>query len=288
MYPLFDAFVGSILNTATEVWGFTKSKPIERLHLKFCKRILNVRSNSSSTAVYGDLGRYPLYVTRYVRIIKYWCKLVKSDNNLLRKSYEVALADYNRGKINWVFNCKKLLDEYGLSYVFNNSDGIDVKLFPKLFKRRVTDCFKQDWNASIGRSPILEEYRHFKSGINYESYLDILPYDLRFYFTRIRISAHSLRIQTGRFGNNYVPRNERFCNCCNTRDIEDVYHFILICPLYDELRKTHIDSAIYRRPSVYKLNLVMETSKPKTLLNVAQFIKKAVNIRNNYLNTRNQ
>jgi len=34
---LFDAFVGSILNYSSEVWGYTKSKEIQRVHLKFCK-----------------------------------------------------------------------------------------------------------------------------------------------------------------------------------------------------------------------------------------------------------
>ena len=36
---LFDAFVGCILSYSSEVWGYTKSKEIERVHLKFCKRI---------------------------------------------------------------------------------------------------------------------------------------------------------------------------------------------------------------------------------------------------------
>ena len=59
---LFDAFVGSILSYSSEVWGFTKSKEIERVHLNFCKRILNIRMNSCSIGVYGELARYPLYI----------------------------------------------------------------------------------------------------------------------------------------------------------------------------------------------------------------------------------
>ncbi len=31
---LFDAFVGSTLSYACEIWGFSKSKEIERIHLK--------------------------------------------------------------------------------------------------------------------------------------------------------------------------------------------------------------------------------------------------------------
>jgi hypothetical protein len=44
---LFDAYVGSILSDSSEVWGFTKSKELERIHLKFCKRVLRVRKKLS-------------------------------------------------------------------------------------------------------------------------------------------------------------------------------------------------------------------------------------------------
>ena len=40
---LFDSFVGSILGYGSEIWGYTKSKEIERIHLKFLKRLLTVR-----------------------------------------------------------------------------------------------------------------------------------------------------------------------------------------------------------------------------------------------------
>ena len=32
---LFDSFVSSILNYGCEIWGYTKSKELERIHLKF-------------------------------------------------------------------------------------------------------------------------------------------------------------------------------------------------------------------------------------------------------------
>ena len=57
---LFDTFVGSVLSYSCEVWGFGKCKSIERIHLKFCKALLKVRSSTPSLGVYGDLGRCPL------------------------------------------------------------------------------------------------------------------------------------------------------------------------------------------------------------------------------------
>ena len=68
---LFDAFVGSTAKYGAEIWGYTKSKDIERLHLKFLKRLLRVNQSTCNAFVYGELGRYPLYINRFVRIIKY-------------------------------------------------------------------------------------------------------------------------------------------------------------------------------------------------------------------------
>ena len=58
--------------------------------------------------------------------------------------------------------------------------------------------------------------------------------------TKFRISAHSLRIQTGRYerkpnkGNKLIKivREERTSLYCNNNDVEDEMHFLLKCPLY--------------------------------------------------------
>ena len=87
---LFDSFIGSVLNYSCAVWGFSKSKDIERLHLKFCKSILGVKLNTCNAAVYSELGRYPLFIKRYEQIIKYWLKIIHSDNIILK----TVIRDY--------------------------------------------------------------------------------------------------------------------------------------------------------------------------------------------------
>ena len=114
---LFDAFVGSILNFSSEVWGFGKCKEIERIHLKFCKTLLTVKFSTCNMGVYGELGRYPLYISRYARIMKFWCQIHDSDNILINSLYDSLLAECSRGMNNWASSVKKLLDNYGFSYV---------------------------------------------------------------------------------------------------------------------------------------------------------------------------
>ena len=73
---LFDKYVSPILNYSCEVWGFHNAPDVERLHLSFCKRLLRVKKTTQNDFVYGELGRYPMYIFRYIRIIKYWLKIV--------------------------------------------------------------------------------------------------------------------------------------------------------------------------------------------------------------------
>ena len=276
---LFDSFVGSILNYACEIWGCTKSKELERIHLKFCKRILKVRLNTSTAGVYGELARYPLYVARYCRIIKYWCKIINTDNIIISKLYTLALEDCNLGRLNWVKQVKQLLDNYGFSYIFTNGNVCN-KTFPSVFKQRVIDCYLQDWNELLHKNSVLDEYKHFKSDFYYECYLDLVPHNLRSFITKMRLSSHSLRIHTGRYGQNRIPRNERFCLLCDLHEIEDIYHFAFKCPKYASLRQQYIDSYYFSRPSMYKLVQLFNSHDKTTLCNVARFFKLANNLRN--------
>ena len=56
---------------------------------------------------------------------------------------------------------------------------------------------------------MLTLYHHLKDRFESENYLDIVPFDLIYFL--LRVSSHSLRIQTGRYGNDRLPRNERIC-----------------------------------------------------------------------------
>ena len=81
---LFDTLVAPILSYSCEEWGYTKTKLLERIHLKYCKKILNVKMSMSNVSVYRDLGRYRLYIRRYVRMLKYWFKRLYTDNCVRR------------------------------------------------------------------------------------------------------------------------------------------------------------------------------------------------------------
>ena len=61
------------------------------------------------------------------------------------------------------------------------------------------DCVVQEWYGALEKSAVLAKYKNFEPFFSYECYLDVVPYDIRFHLTRLRLSVHSLRIQTGKF-----------------------------------------------------------------------------------------
>ena len=95
----------------------------------------------------------------------------------------------------------------------------------------------------------------------------------------MRISAHQLRIETGRYARYHTERHNRLCTLCNTIDIEDEYHFFFICPIYSHLRKRYLLPYFYKKPSMYKLCMLLNTTDYDKLLNLAKFANHAFSLR---------
>ena len=98
------------------------------------------------------------------------------------------------------------------------------------------------------------------------------PIDKKFkrLLTKFRLSNHSLNIEIGRHRN--VIKYNRLCTCCNFQDIEDEFHFILKCPLYNDLRKKFLKKYYYNKPSVFKLIHLFSTSNISALLKLGKFL----------------
>ncbi len=168
---------------------------------------------------------------------------------------------------------------YGFAYIWNNTENVEWKSFCMQFKQRLIDVFAQSWTASIGNSGTLCTYSLFKSSFGYESYLDKLSSTYRYAFTRLRLSSHELRVETGRYGINRTERNQRYCTFCDVLDLEDEYHFILIYPIYNDLRRKYIKRFYYVRPSMFKFIELMKCQQYGVLSNLGKFIYQALNLR---------
>ena len=81
-----------------ETWGFGKNDIIERVHLKFCKLLLYVKTSTPNFMVYGELGRYPIDIDIKVRMISYWSKLILGNQSKISPlSYkQLYITDFQK------------------------------------------------------------------------------------------------------------------------------------------------------------------------------------------------
>ena len=106
MLSLFDTLVVPILTYGSEVWGFENIELIERVHLKFLKLVSGLRNSTPSFMVYGELGRQPIYIKIYKRMITFWHKLTQQHpvtkfSNLIYQFIAID-AKLNLDKYTWL------------------------------------------------------------------------------------------------------------------------------------------------------------------------------------------
>ena len=58
------------------MWCFGDISSIEKVHTDFMKYILKVKQSTSHIMLYGELGRFPLYLIIRKRTIKFWSNLM--------------------------------------------------------------------------------------------------------------------------------------------------------------------------------------------------------------------
>ena len=273
---IFDKYVKSILCYACEVWGFHSANDVEKIHLNFCKKVLGVNNKATTCMVYGELGRFPLVLCRKIRILKYWAKLVSSENVLMKTMYNHMFNSmFNKS---WIVSVRDLLNNIGLGEFWINQSVPNISSFVANVTSRLQDQCIQLWREEVESKPKCILYQHLVDTFNLQFYLvKTLQPTIQKAICKLRISSHYLAIESGRYNN--TPRPQRMCTVCNSNEIEDEFHFLLICDLYTDIRKTLIKKYYYIKPSVFKLVQLLSTNNVKELRNLGTFIVTSLNAR---------
>ena len=72
----------------------------------------------------------------------------------------------------------------------------------------------------MSNSGSLTLYKNFKQFFEIEHYLNVLFSKFRSVISRLRLSAHQLRTETGRYACNRTDRALRLCTLCAKSDLE--------------------------------------------------------------------
>ena len=69
--------------------------------------MLGVRRQTSSLALYGDTGQFPIIVLQEISVLKYWCHILSlPPESVVRRADNTLIQLDRSGKQNWVSHVK--------------------------------------------------------------------------------------------------------------------------------------------------------------------------------------
>ncbi|CAB4033096.1 Hypothetical predicted protein [Paramuricea clavata] len=156
-------------------------------------------------------------------------------------------------------------------------ESITTELIQPITKR-LKENYLTFWKHKLENSSKLTFYSTIKIDYELEKYLSIIKdSNKRKTLTRFRLSNHSLQIETGRYHN--IAREERLCNLCHSREVENESHLLLTCEAYGDTRVNFINS-LKNDLTTTETNLneptlsvdIMKSTASNTILKLSKFI----------------
>jgi hypothetical protein len=277
---LFDSQVQPITQYGAEIWGLYDSAiHCEKVHLFALKKFLGVTMKTPNDLIYGETGRYPIYVTSAIRCISYWLKITRMDEcRLPKKAYNMLYQLDIKGKTNWVSKVKGRLHELGFSYVWLNQGVEDIKGFLCLLRIRLVDCRWQEWSRHVRDSDRFDFYESINNIHCIPVYLSMnMDSHLKFIMTRFRFGISDLLVHYYRF-RKHCDR-DLICPLCKNSKENEV-HFVFCCPVLNDLRNRFIPCKYFRQPSFFRLSMLMSSRNENLNKQLAIYLYKAFKIRN--------
>ncbi len=293
----FDALVKPIVTYGCELWGLEtlESKipekilsgqkillPAEKLEMKFLKYLLGVHKGACNIAVRSELGKYPLRFYILSQILKYYyrvklgCKNMML-NNLFNELCDISVNPFSK-LLTLLVDCKLTIDAP------LNRKQINTKIKKSL--KSLDHVILDKWDNEIDNNRKLITYNDIKESHDPEYYVKYVDDRyLRKYLTMLRLSCHPLAIETGRYKK--IPQNLRICQNCNMNEIENEFHFVMKCTLYQQIRnglfkflnESNSENWLKANTLYDKFKIIMQPYDQKSAITVCQFIKSCFDIR---------
>ena len=122
-----------------------------------------------------------------------------------------------------------------------NNVRMSSESFGKVVKQKLRSCFDIFWKDEIYAEKLdldginhnkLRLYSTLKNSFSREPYVDnVFSRNQRSWISRVRSSSTRLGIEIGRYKN--MPISSRVCKYCSSGEIDDEFHCMMFCPIFD-------------------------------------------------------
>ena len=265
---LFKVCVLPVLEYGLPMWGLgdwtcKQWNEVEGFLAKTARWILRAPPQAPMDAVYGDLGWRPIWVRALILASNYWTRVADLPLSALpRKALAVQRQLLAAGRPCWLSNVKRHMtgvpqaagfwndwwargDEPDFRAITTKVIGNKITHIPwaEDLREAFTAAADEQWRRRVQATASvrgtggnkLRTYARFKVNVGQEAYLSAnMKASARQLLCRFRIGVAPLKIELGR---RQAGPGSRACLVCGAAT-EDEEHFLMACPLYDELRAT--------------------------------------------------
>ena len=231
-----------------------------------------------------EFGRLPLRFYAVSQILKFYYRLrIGCKNALLVKVFnaisEATLNPFSQ-ILTTLVDCNMKLHVPQLRQT--------IKTNVKKSLESLNDPLYDQWDTDILNNRKLTTYSTIKESHDLEGYIiNIDDRFLRKYLSMLRLSCHPLKIETGRYRK--IPQELRLCDFCNLNEIENEYHMIMRCKLYDNLRDNffsaydNFNNERWNKATSLKekFSILMQPNNTNSAIHTCQFIKSCFTLRRN-------
>ena len=243
----FDTSITPILDYGAEIWGYCKAPMIDAVQNKAIRVYLGVHRFAPNLAINGDVGWIPASIRRKICLVRYWNRVISMQESRLTK--RILNTILNTGQTRWLSSVKDIFEEVGVLQNFELKTCCDIPYC----RRMLMEKYNEDWNQLLGAKPKLRTYRNIKNKFCPESYTLLnLKRNERSVLAQIRCGILPIHIETGRFVN--IKAEDRICTLCNANEVEDEYHFLFYCQLYEFERENFYRELRTSYPNIDQLN----------------------------------
>ena len=231
---LFDSCIAPIMDYGSSVWGYASNDKLNRIQNRAMRCFLGVNKYAPLAGIEGDMAWTTSNIRRKLHMLRYWNRIMSLDNVRLPKQIYNIMMDKGHP---WLTEVRNIFESINANDVFQNN--IPILNF-KTFSHYASDMLMKqyiniEWSPILRLKPKLDLYCKIKTDYIPENYCNItLKKRHRSLLAKLRLGVLPINLELGRY--KQIPRNERWCPLCKTNKIENEFHIIFECPVYDPER----------------------------------------------------
>lgn len=211
-------------------------------------------------------------------------RLLRGDTSeLLKECYTLSKSLHDKNIFSWYTYANHIRKDSGIDYIEENLNTNKNKNNQKqIYKNRFNNLYIDLYNNKIQQIDDNSKLQVFKlvkkTEYELEYFLKYPDIKARKLICKLRISDHSLGIETGRYKK--IPRDLRICNKCD--EIDDEFHFFFSCKINENIRKSFLDSflsEVHVNTNDDKIKQILNPNSIQQVKSLGSFIKQSYELR---------